>query len=78
MNIAIDEPAVYDMFSDTTVDKSGKKDISIKSTGTRRFVFECAWLRKQMECKTRIHGRESTALNGEFGHKCVFRSSQNT
>ena len=39
--IVMDETVVWsDMLSDTTVDKSGKKDVPIKSTVTKRFLFQ--------------------------------------
>ena len=46
--IAMDETSVWnDMVSNTTVEKTGSKEVPMKSTGYDKVLF--VWLRKRME-----------------------------
>ena len=64
----------YDMLCNTTVDKSGQKDVSIKSAGHEKILN-----RKKLKpfIVFRKAEQEPKALNNELGHTCVIKSNPN-
>ena len=82
--IAMDETAVwYDMVSETTVDKTGREDISLKSSGHEKLEVSVYLTEKAdrtgLEPFIVFGGtvRECKSLNEEFMSKCVAISSPN-
>ena len=73
----------YDMLCNTTVDKSGQKDVSIKSAGHEKICvsvcFTTQVTRKKLKpfIVFRKAKQEPKALNNELGHTCVIKSNPN-
>ena len=82
--IAMDETPVWaDMVSNTTVNKTGQKDVILKTTGHEKVRVSVCLAAKADGTKLRpfiVFGgakRESAALNKEYKTKCVVASSAN-
>ena len=82
--IAIDETTIWaDMLSGTTVDRTGKKDIPLKTTGHEKVRVSVCLAAKADGTRLKpfiVFGgakRECKALNEEFKSKCVIASSPN-
>ena len=82
--IAMDETAVWsDMLAETTVDKTGRKDIPLKSTGHEKVKVSVCLTAKADGIRLKpfiVFGgsmREYKSLNEEFKSKCVVMSSPN-
>lgn len=82
--IAMDETAVWaDMVSQSTVDKVGKREICLKTTGHEKVRISVCLTAKADGSKLKpfiVFGgakRESEALNKEFHSRCIVTSSSN-
>ena len=82
--IAMDETPVWcDMISETTIDKTGKKSITLKTTGHEKARVSVCLAAKADGTKLKpmvvLKGakREVAALSQEFGHEAVVATSDN-
>ena len=82
--IAMDETPVWcDMISETTIDKTGKKSITLKTTGNEKARVSVCLAAKADGTKLKpmvvFKGakREVAALSQEFKHKAVVATSDN-
>ena len=82
--IAMDETPVWaDMVSSTTVNKTGQKDVMLKTTGHEKVRVTVCLAAKADGIKLKPYivfsgaKRESAALNEEFKAKCIVASSGN-
>ena len=82
--IAMDETAVWsDMVGNVTVDTTGTKDVSLKSTGNEKVKVRVCLTAKADGTKLKPFivfqsaKHEATALNKEFENRCVAASSSN-
>ena len=82
--IAMDETPVWaDMVSSTTVNKTGQKEIMLKTTGHEKVRVSVCLAAKADGSKLKPFivfvgaKRESAALNKDFGSKCVVASTAN-